>query len=327
MTPALSIIVASHNDADQTVLTIKSIRATSPPEVEIVVVDDCSATPLIYYVKEDEHTKLVTNRFRCGCGPSRHIGAMHARGDWLLICDSHMRFCKGWYEEWHKYGMKYSSVTTDGVITTVYCATCLGISSKQMDPEKSTIVYHGATMNMHGPDRQKASAPWQVFEAVWMPKEPEPEDGQELAACMGACYFVSRDWFLTLSPTRFLCPWGCDEQALSIASWLAGGSVRLAKEVKIGHKFSEDNEPKSFGIAPGRILFNKLLVMNAMFPGPLAQRLSQLLLDSSDQREAEVARRMYHDNFFLVGLEQAKYESLFTKSIEWYCEKFGIPLP
>jgi len=323
-TPSLSVIMASHNDAPQTALTLASIRETAPENVEVVIVDDCSATPLVHYIHEDEHTKLVTNRHRCGCGPSRHIGAMHAKGDWLLIVDSHVRFTPGWTAEFTKAD---HAVPLDELFKTVFCATCLGLDSKHMDPANPISEYHGATMNFSGPDRQKAGE-YQVFEAVWLPKEPEPQDGQELPAIMGACYFISRDWFLHLAPTRYLRTWGCDEQMISLKSWFAGGSVRLAKSVRIGHKFLIDKkEVQTFGVPPGHVIWNKLFAMHTLLPPDIASRLSDILLAGKDTRDIEVAKRMYKDDYHLIAMEKARNATMFTRDLLWYCDKFGIPLP
>ena len=325
MTPPLSIVIASHNDPEQTVLTLASIRETSPPEVEIVIVDDCSATPLHHYVKPDEHTKLVTNAMRCGCGPSRHIGAMHATADRILICDSHMRFTEDWYERWQYCGM---GISPEEFARTVYCATCIGLDSKHMDVNNPAAEYHGAGWNFFGPDRIHPKNPPQVFECVWLPNEPDVQDGHEISAMMGAGYFINREWFFHLSCLRYLSPWGCDEQALSLASWLAGGSVRMARSVRIAHKFLiAGKEKQVWGCPPGRIVFNKMLVINSMLPEFTARKLTDLLLANTDQREAEVAKRLYRDEFFLVACEKARYQHLFTRSFGWFCDKFSIPMP
>jgi glycosyltransferase involved in cell wall biosynthesis len=323
-TPSLSIVMASHNDANQTVLTLASIRETAPENVEVVIVDDCSATPLVHYIHPDERTQLVVNRHRCGCGPSRHIGALHAKGDWLLLCDSHMRFSPGWYEGW---ATSNHTVPLDELFNTIFCATCLGIDSKHMDLNAPVAEYHGATMNLAGPDRYKPSEQ-QVFEAVWLPREPQLEDGADIPAIMGAAYFISRDWFFTLSCLRFLRIWGGDEQALSIASWLAGGSVRLAKSVRIGHKFLIDKkEVQTFGVPPGYVIWNKLHLINSLLPKEIAGKLSNLLLAGKDTRDIECAKKLYKDDYHITAAERVRYSNLFTRLFEWYCEKFHIPIP
>jgi len=334
MTPPLSIVMASHNDADQTVITLSSIRETAPDDVEVIVVDDCSATPLKHYVQEDEHTKLVTNRYRCGCGPSRHIGASHATGEWLLIVDSHMRFKRGWFECWeqiNKCDLNGSPpVWRSGPPTTIFCATCCGLDTDHMDVNNPVSEYQGATMNFHGPDRHAKVPKDQVFEATWLPSKPVIEDGAEIPAIMGACYFISRDWFFHLGALRFLRTWGCDEQMLSLKSWLAGGSVRLAKLVKIGHKFLIDGkERQKFGVPPGHVLWNKFFAINTLLPREPAGRLSALVASvyGREAHDLEAATRMYRDDYHLIAQEREYNRSIFTRDLAWYCKRFGIPMP
>lgn len=325
----LSVIITSHNDFDETQKTVCSLKSTLKPEdnVEIILIDDCSATPLHCLPFEYLNgIRLITNRWRCGCGPSRHIGALHAEGDYLLFLDSHMRFPNGWYQEWlvatYRPGQ---NVIWDE--RTVFCATCLGLDSKHMDPEHPATIHHGATMNFLGPDRFHPEKE-QVFESVWLPKKPEPQDGQELGACMGACYFVSRNWFLHLSPTRYLRTWGGDEQMLSLKSWLAGGSVRLAKNVRIAHKFLIEGKEKQPWAAPvGHVTWSKLFAINTLLPEDMAAKLTEKLLAQTNPLDADWARRALKADWFLVATERALNRTLFTRDIEWFAKKFNIPLP
>lgn len=145
---------------------------------------------------------------------------------------------------------------------------------------------------------------------------------------MGANYFISRDWFFQLSCLRFLRMWGGDEQALSLATWLAGGSVRLAKSVRIGHKFLiEGKETQTYGVPPGSIIFNKLFLMNVLLPSDVASKLSTLLIQNSDVRETEVAKRLYYDNYHLVAQERIRFQSMFTRDFQKLCDHFKVPLP
>src|SRR5438128_3220069 len=93
----LSILITNLNDSVQLKETISSIRLTAP-EAEIVVVDDASTEPFSFSPEGGGPDLFIRNEARCGVGPSRHIGALHAAGDWLLIVDSHMRFVPGWYD-------------------------------------------------------------------------------------------------------------------------------------------------------------------------------------------------------------------------------------
>lgn len=330
MNPYLSIIITSHNDAEETVRTIQSLKSTLTPDdlVEILLIDDCSATPLASYMSIiGDGVKLITNTFRCGCGPSRHIGALHASGYWLLLVDSHMRFTPGWYQAWEEtVAPAQRPGDSCPLAHTVWCATCLGLDSKHMDVRAPASVYHGATMNFLGPDRNPPHKE-QIFEAVWLPKSQEPEDLQEIPVVMGACYFIPRNWFLHLAPTRFLRTWGCDEQMISLKTWLAGGCVRMAKNVRIGHKFLTGTEKQPWGCPVGHVLWNKLFAINTLFPFELCKKLTERILAGNQTPDLEAARRLFKTDFYLVGQEWAFNRSIFTRSVEEYAKKFNIQLP
>ena len=87
--PTLSVIIPVLNDNAELNETIKSIRETSPPTVEIVVVDDFSEIPATI---SDPSAILLRNKSRLGAGASRDRGVKECSSDFLLLIDSHMRF-------------------------------------------------------------------------------------------------------------------------------------------------------------------------------------------------------------------------------------------
>jgi len=96
----LSIVIPVLNDNEEANLTIESIRATSPNDVEIIVVDDCSDTPVKL---TDSHAKLIRREQRMGAGNSKHLGVELAKSKHVLLIDSHMRFANDWYEQAMNY--------------------------------------------------------------------------------------------------------------------------------------------------------------------------------------------------------------------------------
>lgn len=321
----LSVIIATVNDQDETYETVKSIRATAGDEPEIVLVDDCSGTGLAgdWRFQNQKNLKLVSNRWRCGCGPSRHIGALHASGDWLLITDSHMRFTEGWYDLAMKrliYGWK---TATGG---TIYCACCLGLDDKNMDLSKPNAEYHGATFNFHGPDRQKKDKT-QTLECVWLPKEQWATDNAEIPAIMGACYFITQPWFFHLDALRFLRTWGCDELMLSMKSWLAGGEVRMLDSVRIGHKYWNDKLPKSFTTPLGHVVWNKLFAAHTLFPQDMVEKLVEHIRTTEAHADVNFAHEMFRRDYYLVQQERARNQNIFSRDVRWLADKFGLKLP
>lgn len=313
----LSIVIATVNDQEETYETIKSIRATAGDEPEIVLVDDCSGTPLAgdWRFENWKNLQLISNRWRCGCGPSRHIGALHAKGEWLLFTDSHMRFTERWYQEWCNRKYKYSD--------TIFCACCLGLDEDNMDVTHPNAEYHGATFNFHGPDRNKKGQT-QTLECVWLPKEQWPANNDTIPAIMGACYFVSRAWFLHLDALRFLRSWGGDELMLSMKSWLAGGEVRMLDTVRIGHKFPKEGTPKMFNPPVGHITWNKLYAAHTLFPHDVAERLEAELTKGKD---GAAAVELFKRDFHIVQQERARNATIFQHDARWLADKFHLTFP
>ena len=308
----LSIVVSVCNDhwgkGAELWNTVRSIRETAGSAPEIIVVDDCSATAV---GQATSWVTVIHNRHRLGVGPSRHIGACYATGDILLITDSHMRYTPGWYEQVVRRVQDRPH--------TLHCATCLGLDSNNMDVNHPNAEYHGATLNVHGPDRANRSQ-MQTMEVVWN-TAGNTEDDCELPAVMGACYFIPRKWFLELEPLRFLRGWGGDELMLSLKAWLSGGDVRLMKNVRIGHKFRLENE-RPVALWPESVLaWNKLFAARTLLPSPLAERVEGFL--KVPQATLDFAR----ESAGLIATEQARNRRLFRRDFYWFCEKFRIKMP
>lgn len=316
---SLTVVIATLNEAPAELnATIKSIRDTAGDKPEILLIDDCSSTPVAI---EDKSVKVIHNRWRCGVGPSRHIGVEAANGKFVLITDAHMRFKKGWYEA----AMSHM----EGRPNTVHCATCLGLDRTHLDINAPVSRYHGGTINFYGPDRNKAGK-MQVFEPIWLPKEQEPANDDEIPCVLGACYFIPRDWFLKISPLRYLKHWGLDEPLISIKTWLAGGCVRMMKEVEIGHVFWNDQKPvikKQFSVPAGYVNFNKLFAIYTLCDAPLAEVLHRKLKEVEDSRDMAIAELMLREDWRIVATEQADNFNLFAHGIRGLAEKFNLALP
>lgn len=309
--PFLSIVIAAYNDNAELGATVGSIRETHEPDIEIIVVDDCSIMPV---ARIPGISKVVRNARRIGCGPSRYVGARHATGAYLLFVDSHMRFEPGWYME----AAHYLSPRV------LHCARCLGLG-KDMNVNAPVGQYSGATWNLCGPYK---SGPYkdnprfnQILECIWATEREG--DNYEIPAIMGACYFINRDWFLQLDALRHLRIWGGDEQELSLKAWLSGGEIRLLKSVRIGHKFREGKVTSSF-VMPWHVLYNKLFVAHTCLPTDDAIRLQMKM-----QREMQfgIALKAIHSDWHLVETARAYNSRIFTRSFSWILERFNLPFP
>lgn len=307
----LSIVLATLNESDLP-NTIQSIRDTAGDKPECIIVDDCSSMPV-----QSPHAKVIHNPMRCGVGPSRHIGALAASGEYLLITDAHVRFEAGWYEE--------ALRRIEGRPRTLHCAHCIGWNSK-VSMADSTQHFFGGTLNVFGPDRS-GNGKMQVMETIWGPKD-RPDDA-EIPCCMGACYFIPRDWFLHLGALRFLRYWGEDETMLSVKCWLAGGDVRYFDKVRIGHRFLLPGERQRFGVPVGWPTYNKLFAIHTLLERDrdIGTKLCILLEKHTEKKEWVAAYAFLRENYYLVEQEQAYNHTIFKHDFRWLCGKFGLPCP
>lgn len=305
----LSVCIPCINESQELNATLRSIRDTAGDRVDVVVCDDCSSTKLIV---DDPSVTVVHNRHRIGSGASRYLAAQVATGDYIMITDAHMRFLPGWYEQ----------VEEMLEPKTVLCGSCLGLDADHMDPTKPLAKYYGATFKWFGPD-QNPFLPMQVFEAVWKKDAPE-FDIYTIPCCLGACYFVEREWFLKLGAMRYFRSFGIEEQSLSLKAWLSGGKVLFAKHIEFGHRFRKKNEKLPFGIPTAHLIYNKIFCLATCLPKDKANFLISKLPGSVD---FETARKMIAQDWHLVAIEQEYNRQLFTRSFDWFTETMQIPFP
>lgn len=298
----LSIVIPVLNDQEELNLTIQSIRDTSPSDVEIIVIDDKSDVPVVV---KDPTVKLVRSQDRKGVGGSRWIGANYAMGDYLLFVDSHMRFDTDWYQN----AIIHLKSSPSNV---VWCATCLGLEEGCMDIKKNKGSYNGARLALYDENEN------QVFEGKWIPDKEGDE--YEITCLMGACYFFHKSWFLYIKGTSSLKMWGSDEPLLSVKTYLAGGSIKLMKSVKIGHKF-RSSTPYSTGVQ--YLVYNKLRSMKMLFSDNLYKRLSEKIEEDGNKVEA---LKMIEQDKDEIENEKQYYKSIFVRDEKWLCEKVGFNL-
>lgn len=292
----LTIVIPCNNDTAECRLTVKSIRETSPPdEVEIIVIDDGSFSPF-----EIEGADVVRHSTRAGAGASRHCGISLAQSPYVLLTDSHMRFEPGWYD--------FAMPRIWDRPTTLHSAVCCGFTSDHPPFGVPDGKYYGANIDL------------KKFDGVWA---QEREDDAELPCMMGAGYFIPRDWYLKLGGLQFLRSWGSEEMMLSLKTWLAGGEVRLLKDVHLWHKFRTKREKPPYKILIWHTIYNQVFMIQTMFPPDIAKRLMQNLRWDTNRQLAEKGVR---DDWNIVVAQQVYNRKIFTRDFEWLCKKFGLAL-
>ena len=304
----LSIIITSLNEKPQILnQTIRSILDTSPEDIEIIVIDDCSDTPVNLEYK-GKNIKFERNKFRIGVAQSRHIGATLASKKWLLFTDAHMKFKHDWYNNF----IEYQKLSTD---KTIYNGTCLGLwegeFEKELDLEKLPK-YCGARLSLH---EEKEN---QILEGKWT--GVKNEDYYPISCLMGAIYFIRKNYFFNLRGLSDLRMWGSDEPCLSLKTLLSGGEIIQLKNVKVAHLFR--------GEAPYRtankwMVYNKIRMAKTLLPDDMGELLisklpkDRILEETWPEIEKDRGEILEYKNY---------YKSIFNKDIKEICEKYKIKI-
>lgn len=347
--PPLSIIIPVLNDQDELVETVKSIRATAPMAIEIIIVDDGSETPAV--VPPELDVRLFRNESRVGCAPSRHIGAGKAEAPHLLFIDSHMRFKGGW---WGKL-KKHIAAKPEAA----WCCKCLGLSNwvDGVDDKGAPVkvsnmdvnqpkggIYAGAVMNFDGPDPHhpnESRTYKQVFEGNWA--NPIIETGKEVPCMMGACYVVPKALFFKIGGLFGLRKWGSDEPYLSLKIWLSGGEILMAADVEIGHKFRTEDEVNKapYVTQVWEIYFSKARSIMTLFNAEeikyFFNRLEVVWNPTKKEPFASEARRTVGmckaaltGEMPMIQADWAQNQALFKaagRDLRWYCDRFKLRYP
>lgn len=296
--PTLSVCMTVHEDREETNLTIESIRATAG-DIDIVVIDDASKDPV--EVKYPGVT-YKRNSERQGVARSRDIAVGLAKGSYVLITDSHMRFRPDWFKN-------ISGRLGDPSVAWNGC--CLGLDSEHMDIFQPKGEYCGADLVLYREDDKT------IFEGKWMKKKPG--DNYDVPCFMGASYFVSKELYNKVLGLGSLKLWGSDEPYLSSKIWLAGGQIKMAKDVKIGHKFRKTAPYKT---STWCLHYNKLRAVKEVFGDDWYKFiLSKMERSNENVRQANI---QVIKDAKAIQEKRTHYQSIFKHDVNWLCDKFAI---
>lgn len=87
-----SIIVPSYNRNEEIKVLLESLKQQTLYNFEVVIVDDCSKSPVSVNEEYPFEVKVIRNNPNVGAAQSRNVGANHASREWLLFLDDDDRF-------------------------------------------------------------------------------------------------------------------------------------------------------------------------------------------------------------------------------------------
>lgn len=297
MNPLLTIVIAALNEKPSDLHhTVKSIReSTGGQWVQVLIVDDASTVPVCCLP-----VTIMRNRIRVGVGLSRHLGVEAALAPYVLICDGHCVFSGDWLQPLLD--------TLRGSDKLLLCGQCWALSE---DGTRHTGTYNGARMVIHDPN--ETNIRWRVLTAKWAKDKPG-QSFYPLSAVMGACYAMSRDFFLKIGGLKMLREFGGDEENLSLKTILAGGEIRMFKQLKIGHKFRETTKVP-YRITVESCIYNVCVNALTCCPPEVARDLIEKI---GPGREWMDAKEMVRQNKDAIEAERVRLQGVFTRSWDEY---------
>ncbi len=294
------------NEGSEPEMTVRSITETcGESNVEILVINDCSEEEPDF--SHCPQVRYIRNKKRLGVAVCRDIGVKAAGSDNLLIIDAHMRFRK---DNWVKKGI----AALEKNPKTLFCTKSVDIGFGLFDLRQTLLpmshglpYYVGCDLKLfltHKDNPRKPVGFRKIIESKWA--EERYGGMYQIPCLMGSNYFFKKSWYQKLHGFRGLKTWGNSEPFLSLKSWLAGGDVKILKDIEIGHLYRRQN-PNS--VPREHIIYNKAVIARILFTPRFAGELINFL---GDRPEVNKAIELLKANAAEIEAERDYFASITT---------------
>ena len=321
MTKPITLIIAEHNEGEQLKGSLESLYDTSPKNLfnTIVVSDGSWVQP--HLIKGVRHIK---HKVRKGVGAAFDTGANLVNTPYMVVLGSDIRFKDNNYLE-----DMIVELEREENEKAIICTANLAINAEKMDLNGRLNKRYGARilMFMKAQDLppkgsryaqlkdDKAVANYRnTIEAQWLSKLEEGT--YDIPCVLGAFYGVRTSWYEYIQGFRGHRYWGTLEPLISLKSWLAGGSCRIASDIETAHIFKSRS---SHHTSPTDLLYNKIVVPSIVFPPGVANKFIKFLGTNSHMVAAKQ----------LLAAEKQKIDQLSRyfseireRDLTWFKEKF-----
>jgi len=216
----ISVVIPSRNEP-YLKKTIETIFANATGEIEVIAVLDG------YWIKPDE--VVVDDRVRYihfaksrGMRNAINSGVAIAKGDYILKCDAHVIFSKGFDQELVK-NCEYDWV----VVPRRYALDPEKWAIEERTDTKYPVDYMFLNKELHG--------------EVWTERNAIPELKEvmidDLMSAQGSCWFMKKSYYnwLELMDEDFYGKFAWEFQEIGFKTWLSGGKVKVNKNVWYAH--------------------------------------------------------------------------------------------
>jgi len=250
----LSLIIPFLNEGEEVERTVKSfLEHGGADNVDIIVINDCSydSYPYLERLAAIPGVSYFLNRERLGVAGSRDKGVALCRTPYFLLLDAHMR---AYDDSW---------LTTIPTLLRENDRRILCCQTRVLEKDDNGNITETSSIKNFG-CRLTFTARIPIPGIEWVQEEREPnQDIEPIQAILGAGYGISKRYWNHIGGLKGLTQYGCDEQMLSLKSWLEGGSCVLLKKVILGHIY-RNNMP--YKIRNNILLRNSLMISESIFP-------------------------------------------------------------
>ena len=283
--PTISVIIPARNEKSHLQSTVECIRATTPRNAEIIVVDDESGTDGL----DAWDVKVVrTQDGESGVAHARNAGAKAACGKILVFADAHITTPQGWWEQ------LCDLLQRPEVGAVAPAVSVMGNSAVK-----------GYGLRLKGPD----------LTTEWLRHcGPRPYPVPLLPGC---CLAIRRATFMEAGELDCgLIRWGMTDVEFSIRLWLLGYELLVVPAVEVEHLFRSKHP---YSVEWCAILHNKLRiaalhfnrdrfarVVDSLKPhAHFAHAAFELVTHGFEQRQSSLlARRVHDDDWFFSNVAQ-----------------------
>ena len=111
--PKISAVIPVYNASNTIISAVRSIQNQDMKEIEIILVDDCSpdnsSNTINQLMLEDKRIQLIKNKENKGTLYSRSIGALNAKGKYIMALDNDDLFIFGIFNKSYEEALKNDS--------------------------------------------------------------------------------------------------------------------------------------------------------------------------------------------------------------------------
>lgn len=302
------------NEGSEPAMTVRSIMETcGNADIEILVINDFSEVEPDFTLSP--RVRYIRNKKRLGVAACRDFAVTAAGSENLLIIDAHMRFRN---DDWINKGIAAIGKNPE----TLFCTKSVDIGSGYFDLKQTVLpVSHGLPYYLgcdlklfltQKDNPRKPSGFRNIIESKWA--EERYGGMYQIPCLMGSNYFFKKSWYQKLHGFKGLKTWGNSEPFLSLKSWLAGGDVKILKDIEIGHLYRRQN-PNS--VPREHIIYNKAVIAKILFTPRFADELIDFL---GDNPEVKKAKKLLRVNAVEIEAERDYFASI-TACTERECFK------